>query len=166
MFYRVSDVFLPPIICISFYLDFTIYLRNLLVFSSYVNFQASHDLTLIITKVTRKFIICFIISLTGFQCCCRISIYCLTGFQCLFQNSVHISCFRIITVFFLSRNFLLSLILFEPGLATRSVTSSGRRTAPSRVLVICFLVELGAMVWSRPHSRHIWCSLAAVGRRA
>ena len=74
---------------ISVDFDFTTQVRNLLVLSLYMNFQASLGLTLMITKVTRKFIISFIISFTGFQCCCMISIYCLTGFQCLFQNIVH-----------------------------------------------------------------------------
>ena len=88
-----------------------------------------------ITKVTRKFIISSTISLTGFQCCCRVSVCCLTGFQCVFQNSVHIICFRINIClgFFFSRNFLLSLLLLlEPGLATSNITSSGRQTTPSR----------------------------------
>ena len=65
-----------------------------------------------------------------------------------------------------SRNFLLSLLLvFEPGRATSSVTSSGRRSALSRALLNWFLVVLGAMVWSRPLSMNIWSSRTGGGRR-
>ena len=122
--------------------------------SSYMNFQASFGLTLMITLVTRKFIICLNNNLTGFQRRCRNSIQCLTGFQCLFQNSVHIRCYRIITVSFLSRNFLLSfLLIFEPGFTTSSVTSSGRRSAPStpsRVLVMALALAMQSQMFHSP----------------